>query len=120
MASIDSLSISTAEYNRNEYFEIGPSGEITHYLALFDEVLILSNDENYFYETLDRWNGRIETRDLNDLMPMLLGTDFAMSLDMTSLPESHIINLLLPGVETWTSSTKLFDDGIYIRSHLSY
>jgi len=120
IASIDSITASKEKYNGSAYFQMGTEGNPSHFLAILDEVIISSNNETHFFETLDRWTGRAETRDLDQVLPMLLGTDFAMSLDMTHLPESHIINVLLPGVKTWMSSTKLFDDGIYIRSHLTY
>lgn len=115
-----SLSANWETYQGDDYIQMGPEGETTHYLAILDDVIVFSDQEAAFFEVMDRWRGRADTRDTSESMPMLLGTDFYTRLDMTGLAESHIINLLLPKVQEWTSTAKLFDDGIYIRSHLNY
>ena len=113
-------SASKENYEGNEYIQIMINGTPSYFLAIIDDFAIASDNSEYFFESLDRWNGRAELRDLSQISPMLLGADQSIRLDMTIFPESHIINLLLPGVQTWISSTKTFDDGIYTRSILKF
>ncbi|MFT7183982.1 MAG: hypothetical protein ACI9QC_000308 [Oceanicoccus sp.] len=114
------LEATKEEYNRDSYIEIKENGAPKYFLAVLEDLAIASNNSDYFFESLDRWNGRSDLRDIDQMNPVLLGADQAIRLDMTIFPESHIINLLLPGIKTWISSTKTFDDGIYNRSILQF
>lgn len=115
-ASLEVLNASRENHEGDDYFAIGPEGALTHWVAILDEVVIASNDETEFFETLDRYRGRSDLASMDNRQDMLLGTDHQFSLDMTTLPESHIIRMLLPGIAQWTGSVKLFDDGIYLRA----
>lgn len=120
LAQNQALDASKVDYKGDSYIQITANGVPRYFLAVLDDLAIASNNSEYFFETLDRWNGRADLRDLSQIRPVLLGADQSLRLDMTIYPESHIINLLLPGVETWINSTKTFDDGIYSRSILLY
>jgi hypothetical protein len=116
MAKNTTLSATREKYKGDDYFNV----ESEYFIAILDEIAVATDNEALFFETLDKFNGRTERRSLDEVASILLGADHYLRLDMTIFPESHIIHLLLPDVQSSTFSTKVFDDGIYNRSILQF
>lgn len=80
-------------------------------LYFLNNAVIVSNDSELALSTLDKALGREEPRSLQDWEGLLPGSDEVLILHCPLLQDGSILKIL--------STRKLFDDGVFTRTHFS-
>lgn len=86
--------------------------------AVVDGIIVISSSQEELRAAMDRIQGRQSRQSLSNIEGLLPGSDEVWRLRLQSLPEEHILKVLLPGVESIHSTRKHFDDGFFTRHSL--
>lgn len=85
-------------------------------LAVLPNLALMAGSEETLIATLDRVQGRQNSRPLSDFETLLPGSDEIFILNGAFLSESSILKTLLSTFDSMNTTRKLFDDGVYSRS----
>lgn len=119
VAEVLKPSVELVKRNDTVTYEFKVNGEVKLNLVILNNALILSNSSELALSTLDKALGHAESRDLQELEGLLPGSDEVLILHCPLLPDGNILKTLGGGFESILTTRKLFDDGVFTRTHFS-
>ncbi|QQR54670.1 hypothetical protein IPG41_05790 [Candidatus Peregrinibacteria bacterium] len=100
-------------------YELKVDGQVQFTFMVLNNAFILSDSPQLALSTLDRALGQEEPRNLQEFSDLLSGADEVVILHCPLLPDGNILKTL-GGKESILSTRKLFDDGVFTRTHFSH
>ena len=102
------------------YFELRAHDAPLLYVSILEDAVIVASEEDQFFLMLDRFQGRVEPRALNQIGVLLPGSEEIIILNVDSLPVDNPLREVLSGFTSFSSTRKIFDDGIFTRHSLLF
>lgn len=89
-------------------------------IAILDSMAIVADSQNNLKKVLDILDKKTEPRSLRDFGQLLSGSDEISVLHTDKIPEGNVLKKLFEGFKSFSTSRRVFDDGIFTRHSFLY
>lgn len=107
------------DYEGHSYYVLSADSPFAA-ISISNDYLVLTNDEESLLSTLDIIDGRKQGISMNQISPILSGSDEISLLNLELLPDDSSIKKILNGFQSVATTRKVFDDGIFTRHSLQF
>jgi hypothetical protein len=117
-AEIKKLEGFASTHDGERYYHFSVDGKEYIFMAIMDNLAVVSTSRDEFFAVLDRIKTRQNLRNTNATGMSLWGVSEMFTVDMEFFPEGHILKTALKNFGKISQTRKLFDDGIYSKFQL--
>lgn len=113
------LEVSMEDHLGIQVYHFRQGGDEKLSAAFLPELVVVSGSKKRLLSTLDKVLGQAPLRDLQKMEAILSGSDELLNLHCPFLPDGSILKALFGANTVVHSTRKLFDDGVFTRTHVT-